>query len=77
MQTREQVQPFLLGIMKFPRKFNGKNLEKSAETLGGAAETVEKPKLNSSCEAEKNHCTKNELNLLSKNSIGKYDVILN
>ena len=25
---------------------------------------------------EKNHCTKNELNRLSKNSIGKYDVII-
>ena len=24
----------------------------------------------------KNHCTKNELNLLSKNSIGKYDIII-
>ena len=30
-----------------------KKLEGSAETPGGAAETVEKSKLNSSCEAEK------------------------
>ena len=54
------------------------NLRQSSETLGGAAETAGKT------EAKffmwgwgKNHCTKNEPNLLSKNSIGKYDVITN
>ena len=52
-------------------------MEGSEETLGGVAETVQK------IEAKffvrgcgKNHCTKNELNILSKNSIGKYDIIV-
>ena len=36
----------------------------------------EKYELNSSCEDEENHCTKNELNLLSKNSMQKYDIII-
>ena len=41
MQKREQVRP---GI---------KNMEVSTENPGGASETVEKSKLNSSCKAEK------------------------
>ena len=51
--------------------------EGSAETPGGAEEIGQK------IEAKffmrgwgKNHLTKNELNLLSKNSIGKYAVII-
>ena len=52
-------------------------MEGSAETLGGAAETVETFQLNYSCEAEETITVrKNELNLLSKNSIRIYDVII-
>ena len=58
-------------------KVERKIIEISAETPGGAAETVEKSKLNSSCEAEeKNQCTKNELNLLTKPLIIKCGVII-
>ena len=53
-------------------------MEVSAETLGGAAEIVQK------IDAKffmwgwgKNHCTKNELNLLSKNPTRKNDARIN
>ena len=44
MQTRGKVWSFILDT---------ENLRRQAETLGGASETVQKSKLNSSCEAEK------------------------
>ena len=69
MQTRGTVWSFILDT---------ENLRRQAETLGGASETVQKSKLNSSCEAEKKITVqKKELNLLNKNLIEKYDVIIN
>ena len=49
----------------------------AAETLGGAAETIEIEAKFFIPGSGKNHCTKNELNLLCNNSIGKYDVRIN
>ena len=53
-------------------------LKTTRKTPGGAAETVENLGIKSSCKAEDPPppCTKNELNLLVKNPIGKYDVII-
>ena len=54
-----------------------KELEVSVETPRGWAETNEKIVAKFFMQGQrKNHCTKNKLNLLGKNSIGKYDIII-
>ena len=55
-----------------------KQLDESEENSRGGEENVENIEAKFFIQVwGKNHCTKNELNLLSKNSIVKYDVILN
>ena len=66
------------GKKSWPWISDTKNTQVPVETPGSAAGTVEKPKLNYSYKAEEKIIVKkNELNLLSRNSIRKYDVIMN
>ena len=66
MKIREQVRPWR------------KKVEVSAETPGGAAETVQNIEAKFFVQGwRKITPQKNKINILSKNSIGKYDVIIN
>ena len=68
MQTREQLWICIS---------DAENLRSSAETPGGATETVEITKSKFFMQVwGKNDCMKNELNVINNNSIRKYDVII-